>query len=69
MDRKKEQKLSEISELLNSFKDDEFALDPYVLKYLSLEELDAILAKLLEKREGIIENNRDWFMQFRKDML
>ncbi len=69
MDKEKEQKLAEISEILNSFKDDEFALDLYVLKYLSLEELDSILAKLYKKKEGIVEDNRDWFMQFRKDML
>ncbi len=69
MDNQKEQKLAEISQILKTYKDDNLELDPYILKYLSVDELDTILLRLYEKVSNTIEDNYDWLMQFKKDML
>jgi hypothetical protein len=63
----KEQRLKEIEEMLKNY-GGQLEIDPFVLKYLSLDELDSILLGLLKRQESIIENNHEWLQQFKKDL-
>ncbi len=63
----KEQRLKEIEEMLKNY-GGELEIDPFVLKYLSIDELDSILLGLLKRQESIIENNHEWLQQFKKDL-
>jgi len=41
---------------------------PYVLKYLTLEELETIELQILKKQSNVIEDNSDWLQQFKKEI-
>ena len=64
---KKEKKLKEIEELLKVY-DGEMEIAPYVLKYLTLEELETIELQILKKQSNVIEDNSDWLQQFKKEI-
>jgi len=61
----KQIKLKEIEELLETY-GGEMEMDAYVLKYLSLEELEQIKNSLLKKQSDVIEDNSKWLKQFKK---
>ncbi len=65
MEKAKQKKLKEIEELLATY-GGELEIAPYVLKYLSLEELDSILLNLLKQQSNVIEENHEWLQQFKK---
>ncbi len=65
MEEEKKKKLKEIEELLATY-GGEPEIAPYVLKYLSLEELDSILLNLLKQQSNVIEENHEWLQQFKK---
>jgi len=63
MDEKKEL-LKEIQELLNKY-NDTLEMSPYVLEYLSCEELENIKKNILKKQETVISDNSQWLEQFK----
>ncbi len=63
----KEKKLKNIQEMIENY-GGKLEIDPFVLKYLSLDELDSIMLGLLKRQESIIENNHEWLQQFKKDL-
>ncbi len=63
----KTEKLKEIEKLLNSY-GGELEIAPYVLQYLTNEELDAIIIGLLKQQSNVIEENHAWLQQFKKKM-
>ncbi|MCH9813547.1 MAG: hypothetical protein K0U47_06340 [Epsilonproteobacteria bacterium] len=65
MDEKAE-KLKEIEALLKVY-DGEMEIAPYVLEYLTLEELESIEVQLLRKQSNVIEENSNWLQQFKKE--
>ncbi len=62
--KEKEEKLKQIEELLNTY-GGTLEIAPYVLQYLSIEELDSIIISLLEQQSNVIEANHDWLQQFK----
>ena len=64
-DEKKLKKLKEIEELLKTY-DAKMEIAPYVLKYLSTEELDSIILNLLKQQSNVIKENQEWLQQFKK---
>ena len=66
-EKTKEEKLKEIEELLKTY-DGEMEIDPYILKYLTIEELDSILLNLLKQQSNVIEENSQWLQQFKKPL-
>ena len=63
----KEEKLKEIEKLLKTYGKDSLEIDPYVLKYLSLEALEEIELRILQKQSDVIADNHDWLQQFKKE--
>ncbi len=61
----KEKKLQEIEHLLENY-GGEIEIDSYVLKYLSMEELENIEHLILKKQSDVIEDNSEWLQQFKK---
>ena len=53
------EKLKEIEELLKTY-DGKMEISPYILEYLSLEELDSILLNLLKQQSNVIQENQEW---------
>ena len=62
----KEEKLQQIEALLKVY-GGELEIAPYVLKYLSEEELDSIILGLLKQQSNVIEANHAWLQQFKKE--
>ncbi len=65
MDEKRK-KLIEIEELLKVY-DGEMEISPYVLEYLTLEELESIEFNILKQQSNVIEENSKWLQQFKTD--
>lgn len=63
MDEKKEL-LKEIEELLNKY-NDTLEIGPYVLEYLSCEDLESIKTNIIKKQETVISDNSQWLQQFK----
>ena len=63
----KEAKLKDIEKLLETYGKDGLEIDPYVLKYLSLDALEEIELRLLHKQSDVIAANHDWLQQFKKE--
>ncbi|RUM62817.1 MAG: hypothetical protein DSZ05_09525 [Sulfurospirillum sp.] len=61
----KQKRLKEIEELLTTY-GGELEIAPYVLNYLSLEELETIIVNILKKQSNVIEENHEWLQQFKK---
>ena len=61
----KEIKLEQIRKLLETY-GGEMEIDEYILKYLSLEELEQIEYLLLKRQSDVIEDNSEWLEQFKK---
>jgi hypothetical protein len=61
----KEIKLEQIRKLLETY-GGEIEIDEYILKYLSLEELEQIEYLLLKRQSDVIEDNSEWLNQFKK---
>ena len=64
----KEAKLKEIEKLLKTYGEDSLEIDPYVLKYLSLEALKEMELQILQKQSDVIADNHDWLQQFKKEL-
>ena len=62
----KEKRLKEIENLLKVY-GGELEIAPYVLQYLSVEELDSIIMNILKQQSNIIEENHEWLQQFKKE--
>lgn len=62
----KTKKLREIEALLKVY-DGEMEIAPYVLEYLTLEELESIELNILKKQSNVIEDNSVWLQQFKKE--
>lgn len=67
MEEKKKEKLRQIEELLRVYGGD-LEIAPYVLTYLTLDELDSIILNLLRQQSNVIEENHEWLQQFKKEM-
>ena len=67
MSIEKEKKLKDIELLLKTYGEDSLEIDTYVLKYLSLAELEEIELKILQKQSDVIADNHDWLQQFKKE--
>jgi hypothetical protein len=65
--QQKEEKLKTIEKLLKVY-GGEMEINPYVLKYLTLEELESIELQILKSQSNVIENNHEWLQQFKKPM-
>lgn len=63
--QQKEEKLKTIEKLLKVY-GGEMEINPYVLKYLTLEELESIELQILKSQSNVIENNHEWLQQFKK---
>lgn len=63
----KEKKLQDIQALLKTYGEDSLEIDTYVLKYLTLEELEEIELKILQKQSDVIADNHKWLQQFKKE--
>lgn len=59
----KSELLQKIEELL-SFDGNETKIDPAYLDYFTLEELESLLKKLLNRHENMVEENREWMQRF-----
>ena len=68
MSIEKVEKLKEIEKLLETYDGESLEIAPYVLKYLSLSELEEIELKILQKQSDVIADNRDWLQQFKKEL-
>jgi hypothetical protein len=64
---KKEEKLKDIEQLLQKY-GGELEISSYVLKYLTLEELETIELQILRKQDSVIEENSKWLEQFKKEL-
>lgn len=64
----KEEKLKEIEKLLETYGGGSLEIAPYVLKYLTLSELEEIELKILQKQSDVIADNHDWLQQFKKEL-
>ncbi len=64
----KEEKLKEIEKLLETYGGEALEIDAYVLKYLSLDALEEIELKILQKQSDVIADNHDWLQQFKKEL-
>jgi hypothetical protein len=62
----KEKRLKEIESLLKVY-GGELEIAPYVLQYLSIEELDSIILNILKQQSNVIEENHEWLQQFKKE--
>jgi len=62
----KEKRLKEIENLLKVY-GGELEIAPYVLQYLSVEELDSIIMSILKQQSNVIEENHEWLQQFKKE--
>ncbi len=62
----KEKRLKEIENLLKVY-GGELEIAPYVLQYLSVEELDSIIMNILKQQSNVIEENHEWLQQFKKE--
>ena len=60
----KEERLKQIEALLNTY-GGTLEIAPYVLEYLSVDELDSIIVSLLEQQSNVIEANHEWLQQFK----
>ena len=67
MEEKKKEKLRQIEELLRVYGGD-LEIAPYVLTYLTLDELDSIILNLLRQQSNVIEENHEWLQQFKKEL-
>jgi hypothetical protein len=67
MEEEKQKRLKEIEELLKTY-GGELEIAPYVLQYLTLDELDSILLNLLKQQSNVIEENHEWLQQFKKEI-
>lgn len=63
----KKKKLKEIEELLKVY-DGEMEISPYVLEYLTFEELESIEINILKNQSNVIEENSQWLQQFKKEL-
>ncbi len=61
----KEEKLKDIEKLLQTYAKESLEIDPYVLKYLSLEALQEIELRILQKQSDVIADNHAWLQQFK----
>jgi len=68
MSMEKEEKLKDIEKLLETYSEGNLEIAPYVLKYLSLAELEEIELKILQKQSDVIADNHDWLQQFKKEL-
>ena len=62
----KEELLQEIEALI-SYGKEEPTVNPDLLTYLSIEDLQSIKAKLLERVNTLSEEDKAWLAQFRKE--
>ena len=63
MNESKEDTLKEIEELLKTY-DEKIDFDPYILEYLSIQELENIKINIQKRQENIIKDNHKWLQSF-----
>ncbi|HHO42108.1 MAG TPA: hypothetical protein ENN12_02005 [Epsilonproteobacteria bacterium] len=61
----KQEILKEIERLL-SYGDKSFSIDPNLLQYLKIEDLESIKRSLLAKVGVLSDENKEWLEQFKK---
>ncbi|OQX74890.1 MAG: hypothetical protein B6D59_01110 [Campylobacteraceae bacterium 4484_4] len=66
MERKEKRTLLKEIETLLAKYDNRSEISPYVLEYLSLDDLKKIKEDLIARQENVIERNHEWLMQFKK---
>jgi len=65
-EREKEELLAEIEKLMAYGREDP-TIDPSLLKYLDSEALQSIVDKLKKRQKNLIEEEKEWLSQFRKE--
>ncbi len=68
MSTEKEKLLKSIEKLLETYGRDGLEIDPYVLKYLSISDLEEMELRILQKQSDVIADNHDWLQQFKKEL-
>ncbi len=68
MSTEKEKLLKSIEKLLETYGSDGLEIDPYVLKYLSISDLEEMELRILQKQSDVIADNHDWLQQFKKEL-
>lgn len=61
----KEELLKDITELLNEY-GSKSSINPSVLKFLEIEDLESIKASLLESKKHHLDD-KEWLQQFKKE--
>ena len=64
--KEKRERLKQIESLLEVY-GGELEIAPYVLDYLTLDELDSIILNLLKQQSDVIDANHAWLQQFKKE--
>ncbi|MCJ7766171.1 MAG: hypothetical protein MUP09_09570 [Thiovulaceae bacterium] len=64
----KEELISDIETLLNSYGDEvpPTVINPALLAFMDEETLKSIIGSLLRQKENVNEDNREWLEQFKK---
>ena len=68
MSTEKEKLLKSIEKLLETYSSDGLEIDPYVLEYLSISDLEEMELRILQKQSDVIADNHDWLQQFKKEL-
>ena len=58
--------LNEIKELWNTKNIDNFDISPELLDYLELNDLKKLKAKILESKNKLSKDQKEWLSKFRK---
>ncbi len=66
-DALKRELLAEIETLMRYDEGDKTTIEPSLLEYLDTEALRQIVQNLRKRRERIIEEERNWLAQFRRE--
>jgi hypothetical protein len=59
--------LNEIKELWNTKNIDNFDISPELLDYLELNDLKKLKAKILESKNKLSKDQKEWLSKFRKN--
>ena len=67
MEKKKKQLINDIEQLLNSYEGETTTnINPALLSYMDEKDLKDIIASLLKQKENIVDINKEWLEQFKK---
>jgi hypothetical protein len=68
MEATKQQLINDIQNLLNTYEGTPTTqIDPAILSYMDENDLKKIIEDLLIQKENLVEKNKEWLEQFKKD--